>query len=151
MGLIMGKARIYLTASALWVALLAIAFVVGALREGLLTPRLGEPSAHVVGTLVAVALMAMVISAYVRRIHASCSTADLLRIGALWLALTVGFEFGFFHSVLGTPWAVLLADYDLLRGRVWVLVLATVLLGPIVVGTALRRRTAGRQRATPGA
>jgi hypothetical protein len=35
------------------------------------------------------------------------------------------------------PWDVLLADYNILRGRLWVLVLATVLLGPILVGTIL--------------
>lgn len=79
------------------------------------------------------------IHAYIRRVHESCARADLLRIGLLWLVLTVAFEFGFFHSVVGKPRDVLLADYNLLRGRLWVLVLATVLLGPILVGTILGR------------
>jgi hypothetical protein len=62
---------------------------------------------------------------------------DLIVVGLLWLVLTVAFEFGFFHYVVGKPWDVLLADYNILRGRLWVLVLATVLLGPILVGTIL--------------
>jgi hypothetical protein len=62
---------------------------------------------------------------------------DLIVVGLLWLVLTVAFEFDFFHSVGGKPWDVLLADYNILRGRLWILVLATVLLGPILVGTTL--------------
>ena len=33
------------------------------------------------------------------------------------------FELGFGHWVAGHPWSRLLADYDLLAGRIWVLVL----------------------------
>jgi hypothetical protein len=112
-----------------------IAFGVGAVPEVLLRPRVGEPTAHAIGTLIAVAPVALVIHAYIRRVHASCARADLLRIGLFWPVLTVVFEFGFFHSVVGNPWDVLLTDYNLRRGRFWVLVLATVLLGPLLVGT----------------
>ena len=133
----MARMTISLTAVAVWFVFGLIAFGVGAVREVFLRPRVGEPTAHAIGTLSAVALVALVIHAYIRRVHESCSRADLLRIGLLWLVLTVAFEFGFFHYhyVVGKPWDVLLADYNILRGRLWVLVLATVLLGPILVGT----------------
>jgi len=133
----MARTTIYLTAVAVWFVFGLIAFGVGAVREVFLRPRVGETTAHAIGTLSAVALVALVIYAYIRRVHESCSRADLLRIGLLWLVLTVAFEFGFFHYVVGKPWDVLLADYNILRGRLWVLVLATVLLGPILVGTIL--------------
>ena len=54
-------------------------------------------------------------------------------LGALWLLLTVAFEFGFGHYVVGHPWRRLFADYELLAGRVWLLFLICVLLGPRVV------------------
>ena len=99
--------RSTLTAVAVWFVFGLIAFGVGAVREVFLRPRVGEPTAHAIGTLSAVALVALVISAYIRRVHESCSRADLLRIGLLWLVLTVAFEFGFFHSrrgqTLGCP------------------------------------------------
>ena len=133
----MARTTIYPTAVAVWFVVGLIAFGVGAVREVFLRPRVGEPTAHAIGTLGAVALVALVISAYIRRVHESCARADLLRIGLLWLVLTVAFEFGFSHYVVGKPWDVLLADYNILRGRLWVLVLATVLLGPILVGTIL--------------
>jgi hypothetical protein len=51
-------------------------------------------------------------------------------IGLTWLALTVAFEFLFGHYVAGHSWRALLNDYDLLAGRLWVLVLAWLALAP---------------------
>src|SRR5208337_198726 len=130
---------VHLRAVGICFVLLVIAFGVGAVREGLLRPRIGEPRAHVIGTLIAVALMMLVIYAFVRQLYEIPSISDLILIGVIWLIMTVAFEFGFFHYVMGKPWETLLADYNVLRGRIWVLVLATVLLGQIIVGTLVSR------------
>ena len=58
------------------------------------------------------------------------SGAAALGIGLLWMALTVAFEFLFFHYVGGHLWAALLANYNLAAGRLWVLVLLCLLLAP---------------------
>ncbi len=129
---------VYLWAVGVWFVFLVIAFGVGAVREGLLRPRIGEPRAHVIGTLIAVTLMLLVIYAFIRQIHESCLMTDLILIGVLWLVMTVAFEFGFSHFVMGKPWENLLADSNVPRGRILVLVLATVLLGPIIVGTLMK-------------
>ncbi len=129
---------VYLWAVGVWFVFLVIAFGVGAVREGVMRPRIGEPKAHVIGTLIAVALMMLVIYAFIQRVYGSCSMTDLILIGVLWLVMTVAFEFGFFHFVIGKLLEALLADYNVLRGRIWVLVLATVLLGPIIVGTLMK-------------
>ena len=129
---------VHLRAVGIWFVFLVIAFGLGAVREGLLRPRIGEAKAHVIGTLIAVAFMILVIYAFIQRVHGSCSMTDLILIGVLWLVMTVAFEFGFFHYVMGKSWENLLADYNVLRGRIWVLVLATVLLGPIIVGTLMK-------------
>jgi hypothetical protein len=68
------------------------------------------------------------------------STADAVRVGALWVVMTVGFEFGFGHYVDGAPWSALLADYDLTRGNLWILVLMTMGAAPVL---ARRMGTAG--------
>jgi hypothetical protein len=129
----------YLRALGIWFVFLVIAFSVGTVRESWLRPRIGEPRAHVVGTLIAITLMTLVIYAFVRQVHASCSMIDLTLIGLLWLLMTVAFEFGFFHYVMGKPWEALLADYDVSQGRIWVLVLATVFLAPILIGMTFKR------------
>ena len=59
-----------------------------------------------------------------------------LAAGGGWLGLTLLFEFGFGHFVSHEPWAELLADYNIFRGRIWILVLATTFLSPWLVGTA---------------
>jgi hypothetical protein len=58
--------------------------------------------------------------------------AGALRIGVLWLALTLGFEFLVGHFVFRRPWATLLADYDLRRGRIWLVVLVVTFVAPLV-------------------
>ena len=135
----MPRLRLLLSALALWLLFLAVAVVFGALRMGLLQPRIGEPAAHVIGTLVVTAIF-LIIFTFVHRIRASIR--DILLIGVLWIVLTVCFEFVFGHFVAGHPWDVLLADYNVLQGRIWVLVLAALLLGPPAIGMWLKRREA---------
>ena len=55
-----------------------------------------------------------------------------LAIGGIWLALTVAFEFLFGHYVMGHPWSRLFHDYNLLEGRLWVLVLVWTFIAPYV-------------------
>jgi hypothetical protein len=60
------------------------------------------------------------------------SGAEAVRMGLVWLGLTVAFEFVFGHYAMGQPWAALLHDYNLLHGRLWVVVLAWTTLAPYV-------------------
>jgi len=65
----------------------------------------------------------------------------------MWLAMTLAFEFGAGHYLFHTPWAALIADYNILRGRLWILVLAATLTAP----TAEPRRNRRRDRAARSA
>ena len=58
---------------------------------------------------------------------------DAVIVGASWLVMTTGFEFGFGRLVAKQSWKELLADYDVTRGRTWPLVLAWIAVGPLVV------------------
>jgi hypothetical protein len=58
------------------------------------------------------------------------SSREALKIGLLWLVLTLGFEFLFGHYVFGNSWDMLLEDYNLSRGRIWILVPVLVLVAP---------------------
>lgn len=51
-------------------------------------------------------------------------------VGAIWLAATVAFEFGFGHYVVGHSWNKLLRDYNFMKGRLWLLVLIWILIMP---------------------
>ncbi len=134
----MSKQRVYPLALAIWLLLFVVAFGLGAVRELLITPAIGEPLAHVVGTLAFVAVLLGIAVAFVRRIRPRCSLTDLWLVGLLWLALTLAFEFLFFHYAAGKSWEVLLADYNVLQGRIWVLVPLTELVGPPLIGWLMR-------------
>jgi hypothetical protein len=114
-----------------WLVLLVLAVVNGALREFMLRPRLGDAAGHAVSTLT-LCLAILLLSWLTIRSIGPRSSRDAWAIGGVWLALTLAFEFLAGHYLFGNPWSRLLADYDVLRGRIWVLVLVTTALAPIV-------------------
>lgn len=107
----------------------------GAFREAVLTPRLGAGAAHVASTLILCTLIVVLTWLLIGWIG-PVTSADALRVSALWLVLTLAFELGFGRLVAGRSWAELLADYNVLRGRVWVLVLVTIVSAPPLTASA---------------
>lgn len=126
---------LYFKALGLWVLLGLIATVSGIVREKWLVPRFGKLRGHQLGTLVVCLLFVGVIGIFVY--SQSMTMGQALNIGPLWLVLTVLFESVFGHWVLRRPWKLLLADYNIARGRVWVLVLLTEVLAPAFAVRAL--------------
>jgi hypothetical protein len=53
-------------------------------------------------------------------------------LGLFWTALTIAFEFSFGYF-RGLSWEAMLSDYNILKGRLWVLVLLTTLISPLLV------------------
>lgn len=56
-------------------------------------------------------------------------------VGVGWVALTLAFEFLGGHFLFGKSWTELTVDYNLLAGRIWVLVLVVTLLAPVIAFT----------------
>ena len=125
-----------------WLLLAVVAIVAGALRESLLRPLLGEPWAHRIGTLVLCGILWVLIDRFVSRLQPAAGPGELWAIGALWLALTVSFEFIFGRFATGHSWAELLSAYDLRSGQLWLLVPLTLLIAPPLLGRS-RARTEG--------
>jgi hypothetical protein len=122
-----------------WLLLFVVMFANGAIRVLVLQPRLGENTARQVASLSGIALVLLVSWLFVRG-SPLAKPAELFWVGVAWLCATVGFEFLFGRYVSGLSWRALLADYDVLRGRLWSLVLISVCLGPWLCGTARARR-----------
>src|SRR6185436_10357327 len=101
----------WVRAFAIWLVLVLIAIANGAIREGILVPRLGTAVAHVVSTVLLCLAIVAVAIAGARWIGAR-SVGDALLVGAFWLVLVLAFEFGFGHYVAHKSWPELLADYD---------------------------------------
>lgn len=120
-----------------WCVLMIAAILNGTFRVALLNPRLGERTGHVISTLMlclVILLLAWFLVPWVRPQSAGAALA----LGGMWLLLTLTFEFGFGHFVAHKPWGVLLADYNIAAGRIWVLVLLATFLAPPLVARARR-------------
>ena len=113
----------------IWSAFVPIAIVNGAIRDLWIAPESGAASAHVISTLMlclAIVALASLTIAWIGPLDVRAT----MRIGALWLAMTLAFEFLAGHFLFSSPWERLLADYNVARGRIWVLVPATTAIAP---------------------
>jgi hypothetical protein len=100
-----------------------------------LIPQLGEPTGHVLSALLLSALLAALIWFTIGWVKPSTPRVSL-GIGLLWVCMTLAFEFGFGRLVAHKPWPELLADYDLVHGRIWPLVLITIGVIPYIAARA---------------
>ncbi len=116
----------------IWLALLAVAVLNGAVRELLLIPALGETVGRALSTLTLSAAILLLTWLTIDWI-APVTARDAWTIGGVWVALTLAFEFGAGHYLFGNPWERLFEDYNVLRGRIWILVLVTTAAAPYVV------------------
>ena len=115
-----------------WFLLMVLAILNGSVRNALLTPKIGEQSGHVASTLILSGLI-FGVTWYVTPWIGPRSPREAWLIGLSWLMLTVAFEFLAGHSLFGHPWQKLYADYNVFRGRIWLLVLVMSLVAPTLV------------------
>lgn len=113
----------------------------GVLRVVVLQPILGEDLARQVASITG-GLVILALSGVFVRLSGPMSPGALLRIGAVWLTLTLAFELLFGRYVSGLSWDAILADYDLSKGRLWPLVLAVTFASPWLWGQVFSRRRA---------
>lgn len=112
-----------------WFLLAVAAIINGVLREGTYGKSVSNLVAHQISTVTAIVFTGIVVWLF-QRIWPLQSARQAGIVGALWLIMTILFEFGFGHFVAGHSFSRLFADYNLLQGRVWVLFLVWVAVMP---------------------
>jgi hypothetical protein len=114
-----------------WFVLLLVAVINGGLRDLTYGKQLPALLANQLSCFSGIILLGVVIYLYVR-CWPPTSARQAWYIGLFWMALTVAFEFLFFHYVGGHSWEALLANYDMSKGRLWLLVLVWVAIAPYI-------------------
>jgi len=117
--------------AACWIGMVAIGILNGIMRENLYGQFMHELSAHQLSTLIGFVLFGVYIWFLTGLIQIE-SAKHALIIGAMWLALTVVFEFVFGHYIIGHTWGKLFQDYNLVKGRVWSLILIWISIAPYI-------------------
>jgi hypothetical protein len=111
-----------------WMLMMVIESIHGVLRNRFLIPVIGVVGSSQIGVLVGSALILAIAILLIGWIHPA-SEGSLIKIGALWLALTLGFEFGLGRT-LGRTWDAMFADYDLSRGGLLSIGMVVLALSP---------------------
>lgn len=121
----------YGKAACLWLGFLLVAIACAIIREKFLTPWFGPWGGRALGTLLVAAIIFAMIYASIGNL-AGASRAALFKLGLGLTMATITFEFLFGHYVMGQAWESLRADYHVLQGRLWPLVLLVTLFGPLL-------------------
>jgi hypothetical protein len=127
-----GGAHAFALVLAHWALIGAGIIANGFVGEKVVRPRAGEYAAHVYKTAVAVPWILAFSRLHAARSGGEGSARRAWGVGATWLGLSAVFELLLGHYVFRSPWERLIADYRFWKGRLWVLVLMALLLGPPV-------------------
>ncbi len=114
-----------------WFGMMGLAVLNGGLRDSLYQPVIGELAAHQVSTLCLLFLLGVYLG-WLTRIWPLGSLRTAWMVGGMWLAMTLAFEIGLGRFLLGYPWSRISHDYNLLAGRIWILVPVLTLVGPVL-------------------
>lgn len=118
-----------------WFPMIVLAIANGVARQKLYLRRLGDLRAHQVSTLVAVLLFwAYALAA--AQLLPRLGTGSAWAVGLCWFFMTVAFEILFGRLRLRMSWSRLFHDYNVFKGRVWVLLLLWLLCLPRLVARA---------------
>jgi len=128
-----------------WLVIIGVETVHGVVRSVLLAPYAGDLRSRQIGVLTGSCLILWVAIA-----TEGWRRANRLRVqiatGAIWLLLTIAFEFCLGYYVLGLPWQRLTADYDIARGGLLPFGLAALALSPLIAARLRKRRDGIRGR-----
>jgi len=122
-------AGVYLRVVGIWLLILVCAVLNGALREMVFLPNLPRTLSFVLsGVLLSVCVLG--VAGWLIASLGVLTSGQYWGVGALWVAMTLAFEFGFGGWVRGLPWQELLGAYTFKDGNIWPLVLVVVFIAP---------------------
>ena len=120
-----------------WFLFMFLAIVNAGIRNNVYKPLVGDLVAHQISTIIFIIVIFAVTYLVLRFSSMKLSDSEALLMGTIWLVLTIIFEFIAGHYIFGNSWEKLFADYNILRGRIWSLVLLTTFLSPYLANKLL--------------
>ena len=116
----------------IWLCFIPVAILNGGLREYILVKAIGEEWALPVSGIILSVCIFLITWLLLPRMIKAFTSKDGWLIGIGWALLTIVFEFAA-GLAGGSTVSELLAAYNPLSGNLWLLVLLTTLLSPVIV------------------
>ncbi|MFQ6125153.1 MAG: hypothetical protein ACE5R6_11200 [Candidatus Heimdallarchaeota archaeon] len=66
---------------------------------------MGEPRERHISSIIGIMYILVITYLFVSKIELNITKTDLLLIGVFWLIISIIFEFGFGHYIIGHPWS----------------------------------------------
>ncbi len=120
----------YALAIGIWMLIIPLAILNGGFRENVLN-KLGAVALSLSGIMLSVCIL-LVAYFFIPKIK-GCRRKDYIIIGILWFVLTNLFDLCMYVSE-GGGFRDLLKSYDVSTGNLWILVVFTTLVAPVLVG-----------------
>jgi len=108
--------------------MILIAILNGTARDLWYKNHVGELLGHQISTISLIILFSIYIW-FILKKYPPKSNKQSIHIGVLWLILTLIFEFGF-GTLQGNSLKHMLNEYNVLEGRIWVLVPIWIFIAP---------------------
>ena len=115
-----------------WICFIPVAILNGGLREYVLARFVGEETALPVSGILLSMFIFLVTWLVLPRLAKDCGMKDCLAMGICWALLTVVFESAA-GIAGGSTVTEILAAYNPSTGNLWVLVLVTTMLSPVLL------------------
>ena len=119
----------YILVVGIWLLIIPLAILNGGFRENVLT-KLGLIALPVSGIILSICIF-LVAYLLIPKIK-NCKSTDYIIMGVEWFLLTNLFDLSMILSE-GGSFADLLNSYNFFTGNLWILVVLTTLISPIVV------------------
>ncbi len=123
----------------IWFIIIAAETVHGILRTLYITPIIGDHAARQIGVVIG-SLLIFIIAWVGSRWMSAHTFKDQLSAGAIWVILTITFEF-FLGMFLGFPLSRMLADYDITQGGLMGFGIAFMLFAPVLASRLKRQKS----------
>ncbi len=134
----MDERRLLLFSLGSWLILMVLGVLNGIIRVGLYADSMTDLQAHQLSTFTLMVIILLFTYVLIRFKGFDMTQRQALIMGVIWTVSTIAFEFIAGHYVFGHSWDALLADYDILSGKVWVLIPLTTLVAPYIVRRIIR-------------
>ena len=112
-----------------WLLIVIMAIINGAVREKLLTPLMGSDLSLPISGITLSALV-FVIAYLTIPFFGEVKTKVYFFIGLFWIVLTLAFEYLFGHFVVGKPWHEINQVFNIFKGDLFLLVLIVSFVSP---------------------